>query len=146
MNEHSNSRTARRRKLIRAAAILQSAYALIEVTDCVYAVLMALGLAQNFYPGMLFPEIQALFDTQPVWLVPLFLFYTSLRAVSAVGLWKNRLWGFWLAIFASTATLIMSPFLLPITTAEMLLNGIFVMLLLIGYLGDREIIKAPEDL
>jgi uncharacterized membrane protein (DUF2068 family) len=125
--------------LIRIAAILQLAYALIEVIDCIYAVLMALGIAANIYPKMLFAEVQTLFDEQPIWLVPLFLFYTSLRLTSAIGLWKNRLWGFWLAIFVSLATLIMSPFLLPFTTAEMLLNGVLMIVLLIGYFGDKKI-------
>ena len=133
-----------RKKLIRSAAILQTVYACIEIVDCITAALMALGLAANIYPKMLFVEMQILFDSQPGWLVPLFLFYTSMRAVSALGLWRNRMWGFWLAMIASLSTLIMAPFLLPMTTAEMLLNGILMMLLLIGFLGDKPILKLSE--
>ncbi|MBN2118759.1 MAG: DUF2127 domain-containing protein [Anaerolineales bacterium] len=135
-------RTTSHPKLIRAAAILQSLYALIEVLDCFTAGLMAVGLITNPYPTMLFKEIQTLFDSQPIWLVPLFLFYTSLRVTSAIGLWRNRMWGFWLTIFASTATLIMAPFLLPFTTVEMLLNGILIIVLLIGFFGDTPITRS----
>jgi uncharacterized membrane protein (DUF2068 family) len=123
-------------RLIRTAALLQAIYAAIEVVDCVFASLMALGLVTNPYPPMLFKEMQALFDNQPGWLVPLFLFYTSLRVTSALGLWQNKLWGFWLTIFVTGATLIMAPLLLPMTAVEMLLNGILIIVLLIGYFGD----------
>ena len=122
--------------LIRTAALLQSIYALIEVVDSVFASLMALGLVANPYPPLLFKEMQSLFDNQPGWLIPLFLFYTSLRVTSAIGLWQNKLWGFWLTIFVTSATLIMAPFLLPMTAGEMLLNGILIIVLLIGYFGD----------
>lgn len=130
--------------LIRTAAALQSLYALIEISDCLIALLMALGLVANFYPKMLFQEMQTLFDNQAVWLVPLFLFYTSLRVTSAIGLWQNRMWGFWLAIFVSTATLIMAPLLLPFTAAEMLLNGILVAILLIGYFGNTPLLNTTK--
>jgi uncharacterized membrane protein (DUF2068 family) len=125
--------------LIRTAAIIQSIYALIEASDCITAILMASGLITNLYPKMLFGEMQVLFDSQPVWLAPLFLFYTLLRTTSAIGLWRNRMWGFWLTIFVSVATLIMAPFLLPFTAAEMLLNGILLIILLIGFFGDTPI-------
>lgn len=128
--------------LIRTAAILQALYALIEISDCIVAVLMALGLLGNYYPKMLFQEMQALFDNQAAWLVPLFLFYTSLRVISAIGLWRNRMWGFWLALFVSAATLIMAPLLLPFTTIEMLLNGILVAILLMGFFGETPIAGA----
>lgn len=128
-----------RPKLIRVVAIILSLYALIELMDCVTACLMALHLIANPYPVMLFSEIQTLFDNQSIWLVPLFLFFTSLRMTSAIGLWRNRLWGFWLTLFVSISTLIMAPFLLPFTAAEMLMNGILVIMLLIGYFGDTPI-------
>lgn len=126
-------------KFIRAAAVLQLLYGLIEVSDCLTALLMAAGWLANPYPRMLFREVQTLFDQQPIWLLPLFLFYTGLRLTSAVGLWKKRLWGFWLALYVSAATIVMAPFLLPFTTLEMLLNGLLVSLLFIGYFGDRSL-------
>lgn len=133
-----------RSKLIRTAAIMQTIYATIEIIDCITAVLMALGLIANLYPKMLFAEMQTLFDSQSGWLVPLFLFYTSLRVTSAVGLWRNRMWGFWLTIFVSIATLIMAPLLLPMTTVEMLLNGVLMIVLMIGVFGDRPILNTQK--
>lgn len=124
---------------LKTAVIIQAIYALIEIIDCGFAILMTVGIISNFYPPMLMPEIQSMFDSDPVWLIPLFLFYTSLRAVSAYGLWHNRLWGLWLTIFVTCATLVMAPFLLPLTTGEMLLNGILIMILFIGYFGKRPI-------
>jgi len=133
----------RRPKLIRTAAWMQAFYALIEIMDCLTAVLMTLGMVRNFYPTMLFTEIQTLFDEDPIWLIPLFLFYTSLRTFSAWGLWNNRLWAWWMALLVSAATLMMAPFLLPFTAAEMLLNGVLILLLLIGYFGQAPI--HPEN-
>jgi hypothetical protein len=86
MSESKMSANPDRMRLIRAAAVIQSIYAGIEIVDCLTAVIMSLGLLRNLYPEMLFPEIQRLFDHQPGWLIPLFLFYTSLRVFSAVGL------------------------------------------------------------
>lgn len=126
-------------KIVRAVAIILALYALIEVGDCVMVCLMSLQLVANPYPAMLFSQMQTLFDSQPIWLVPLFLFFTSLRITSAFGLWRNRLWGFWLTLFVSLSTLIMSPFLLPFTAVEMLANGVIIMMLLIGYFGDAQI-------
>ena len=125
---------------LKTAVFIQAIYALIEIVDCIFAILMTMGFISNFYPVMLMSEIQMMFDSDPVWLIPLFLFYTSLRAVSAVGLWRNRLWGFWLTIFVTSATLVMAPFLLPITTGEMLLNGILIMILFMGYFGNKPIL------
>jgi len=139
----TTTRAGARPRLLRAAAWMQAIYALIEITDCLTAVLMAMDVVRNIYPVMLFAEIQTLFDEEPVWLIPLFLFYTSLRAFSAWGLWKNRMWGWWMALLVSAATLMMAPFLLPFTAAEMLLNGVLIILLLIGYFGDRPI--SPES-
>lgn len=144
MSDNETKMPLQRRGLIKAAAIFQSIYAAIEITDCATACLMALHLVKNPYPKMFFTEFQPLFDEKAVWLIPLFLFYTSMRATSAVGLWKNRLWGYWMALVVSGATLIMAPFMFPFTAAEMLMNGVLIMLLLIGYLGNRPILSPSE--
>jgi len=146
MAESKMSANPDRMRLIRAAAVIQSVYAGIEIVDCLTAVIMSLGLLRNLYPEMLFPEIQRLFDHQPGWLIPLFLFYTSLRVFSAVGLWKNRMWGWWIALIASGATLMMAPFLLPITTIEMLMNAVLIILLLIGYFGSLPIVPGVKTM
>ena len=130
------------RVLIRIVAIILSVYALIEISDCITAALMSAGLVNNPYPAMAFSEMQSIFDNDPIWLVPLFLFYTGLRTASAIGLLRNRLWGFWTTIFVSVATLIMAPFLFPFTSAELLLNGIIILLLLIGYFGKTKLLAA----
>jgi uncharacterized membrane protein (DUF2068 family) len=130
-----------RPKLIRVVAVILSLYALIEIVDCITACLMSLHLVSNPYPTMLFSEIQTLFDSQSIWLVPLFIFFTSLRLTSSIGLWRNRLWGFWLTIFVALSTLIMAPFLLPFTAVEMVVNGVIMMLLLIGCFGNTPIIR-----
>lgn len=112
---------------------------------CIAPMLMALVWLGNYYPKMLFHEMQTLFDNQAAWLVPMFLFYTSLRVISAVGLWRNRMRGFWLALFVSAATLIMAPLLLPFTAVEMLLNGFLVAVLLIGFFGDKPIAAVDSE-
>jgi len=142
MERHSQPFESRRKTrpgFIRAAAVILFIYAMIEVVDCVTVVFMTAGLTSNPYPPMLFPEMQRMFDSQPAWLLAVFLFFTLLRFASAVGLWNSWMWGFWTTIIVTAATLIMAPFLLPLAAVEMLGNGILLLVLLMGFFGDTPI-------
>jgi hypothetical protein len=56
------------------------------------------------------------------------------------------MWGWWIALIASEATLMMAPFLLPITTIEMLMNAVLIILLLIGYFGSLPIVPGVKTM
>ena len=124
-------------RLIRWAAIILLLYGAIEIIDSLTVIAMQLKLAPNVYPTFAFGEIQRLMETQPIWFLPSFLFFTILHLASGVGLWRNRLWGWWMALFVTGAVMIFSPFLLPVSGADMLIAILLVGLLLIGYLGRQ---------
>ena len=141
MTETNN--TSRANRLYRAIAIMLAIYSLIEVSDCITVVLMHFGVVGNYYPEMAFSEINHLFTDQPISLLPLFLFFTSNRIIAAIGLFRRRLWGFWMAIFVCAATIVVAPVLLPLTGGEMIIDGIIIFLLMLARFGTRGL--ADED-
>lgn len=67
--------------------------------------------------------------------------FGALRVVGAVGLLKNRMWGFVLSLINIIVTLALMLFMLPAGIFDGLLSGGALVLLLIGYFGDRPIGK-----
>ncbi len=129
--------TRRADRLYRAAAIMLAIYSLIELSDCITVVLMHFGLVGNYYPEIAFGDINRLFTDRPISLLPLFVFFTSNRIIAAIGLFRQRLWGFWMAIFVCASTIVVAPVLLPLTGGEMIIDGVIVFLLLLAYFGAR---------
>ncbi len=119
------------------AAILLIIYGVIETGDCLTVIAMQLGLVGNVYPTFVFPGLQHLMDAQPIWFLPPFLVFTLLHFWSGVGLWRNRLWGWWMAIFVTAAVIIFTPFLLPMSGGDMLVAIVLIGLLLIGRFGRQ---------
>ncbi|HNT75204.1 MAG TPA: hypothetical protein PKH77_09315 [Anaerolineae bacterium] len=128
------------RRLIRAVAVLLAIYTLIEVTDCVTLLLMHFGVIGNFYPRLAFAEFNTLLASQPLAMFPVFLFFTMMRGLSAWGLFRERVWGFWTAIIVCGVTILWIPFLMPaagLTALEMPLDGLILFLLLKGRFGNQ---------
>lgn len=67
--------------------------------------------------------------------------FGALRVVGAVGLLKNRMWGFVLSLINIIVTLALMLFMLPAGIFDGLLSGGALVLLLIGYFDDRPIGK-----
>ena len=65
--------------------------------------------------------------------------YGALRLTGAVGLLRNRMWGFALSVVNCALTLALMMFLLPAGIMDGLLAGSALVLLLMGYFGDRKI-------
>ena len=131
----SSPQDVRPNRYIYWAAILLLFYGFIETGDCLAVIAMQAGLIGNYYPAFIFPEIQHLMETGPIWFLPSFLFFTLLHLWSGVGLWRNRLWGWWMALFVTGAVIIFVPFLLPMSGGDMLIAIILIGLLLIGRFG-----------
>jgi hypothetical protein len=128
------------RRLIRAVAVLLAIYTLIEVTDCITLLLMHFGVIGNFYPQLAFAEFNILLTSQPLAMFPVFLFFTMMRGLSAWGLFRERVWGFWTTIIVCGATILWIPFLMPaagLTAFEMPLDGLILFLLLKGRFGNQ---------
>ena len=131
--------TIRSKRLIRIIAVMLAIYSLIEVSDCITLLLMSLGWIGNPYPAMVFTEFNDLLNNHPLWMLPIFLYFTSLRFVSALGLFRQRMWGFWSTVLVCTSTILWAPFLMPLTGLEMLIDAAILFLLLLGYFGGLSI-------
>lgn len=130
----------RKKRLIRTVAVLLAIYTAIEITDCIAALLMQWGIMDNYYPQLAFAEFNTLVTLQPLTLFPVFFFFAMMRGLSAWGLFRERLWGFWTAIIVCVVTLLWMPFLMPtagLMALEMPFDGLILFLLLKGRLGDQ---------
>jgi uncharacterized membrane protein (DUF2068 family) len=67
--------------------------------------------------------------------------YGSMRIISAIGLLKNRMWGFILALINCIVTMALMIFMLPAGIMDGILSCTIIVILLIGYFGKNEIIK-----
>jgi len=126
--------------VVRAVAVLLAIYAVIEIADCATVLLMHWGVIGNLYPQLAFAEFNTLLAAQPLTLFPVFLFFAMMRGLSAWGLFRERLWGFWTTLIVCVVTLLWMPFLMPATglmALEMPLDGLILFLLLKGRFGDR---------
>ena len=65
--------------------------------------------------------------------------FGALRFVGAVGLLKNRMWGFVLSLINCTVTLALMAFMLPAGIFDGLLAGCALLLILTQYYGKRKI-------
>ena len=127
------------KRLVRIVAIMLAIYALIEASDCITLLLMSFGLVANPYPAMIFSQFNDLLNNHPLWMLPVFLYFTSLRSVSALGLFRQRMWGLWTTVLVCTTTILWSPFLMPLTGLEMLIDAAILFLLLLGFFGEQSI-------
>jgi uncharacterized membrane protein (DUF2068 family) len=67
--------------------------------------------------------------------------YGSMRIVSAIGLLKNRMWGFILALINCIVTMALMIFMLPAGIMDGILSCTIIVILLIGYFGESKITK-----
>ena len=129
-----------------ATSIIFLIYSIMECLDCILLPLIIFNIIPNAYTSieLLFsvPEIQQLFQSQPIFILPFFWGFTSWRIITTIGLFKNKLWGFWLGIMSLIVTIILDMWFLPICTFEIFACIIILMLLTIGYCGEKPLIKT----
>lgn len=125
------------------AAIGLLSYGVLEICDCIAIFLIAIGAVPNLYLdfGFIFSEMQSLLENTPIYLFPIFCSFTSMRITSAIGILKNRMWGFWMGIFVSGITLCVMYFFLPPGGLDGIFSVIIVILMFYGYCGNQTIIK-----
>jgi hypothetical protein len=75
-------------------------------------------------------------------MLPVFLYFTSLRFVSALGMFRERQWAFWTTALVCITTLLWAPFMMPAAGFEMLADTAILFLLLLGRFGDRPILPG----
>ena len=115
-----------------AAAILLTIYALIETGDCLALVLMQLGWLPNLYPPVATAWVNDLLNNTPIFMLPLFFYFTFFRWMAAIGLLRNRHWDLWATVWVTVSTLIFTPPLMPFSSLDLLITIPIMALLLIG--------------
>jgi hypothetical protein len=125
------------------AALILLIYGIAEMGDCIYAFLITLHIvsAPGFVLTFAFPAMQEIWTHQPMFMLFIFLVFTSLRISSALGILRNRLWGWWLALISSILTLGVMPLFLPFGALDGIIAVPLLILLLVGYFGHKAIIE-----
>lgn len=141
----SGAALARSKRLVRIVAVMLAIYAAIEMIDCATVILMHLSVIGNPYPHVAWSEFDELFSQQPIALLPVFLYFASLRGLSAWGLFRERVWGFWTAALVCATTLLWIPFLMPSVGFEMLIDGAILVLLFWARWGEAPLFHADGD-
>lgn len=62
-----------------------------------------------------------------------------IRLIGAIGLLKNRMWGLVLSVIICIITITLMMFLLPAGIMDGILAGSALILILMGFYGDRKI-------
>ncbi len=73
------------------------------------------------------------------------LIYGVVRVIGAIGLWKNRMWGFALSIINCVITMALMIFMLPAGVMDGILASSALILILVQYFGNRKIEACRED-
>lgn len=126
-------------KRLKAASILMIIHgALMEVVPGL--LLMPLVVAGSKVEEM--PPIFAFdfFRDNIALMLPMAVIFGTVRVIGAVGVLKNRKWGFYLSIINCVTTMNLMLFMLPAGIADGILACTSLVLLLIGYF-EYEVIK-----
>jgi hypothetical protein len=126
--------------------LVQLAYGLIEIPDCIAIVLIAAGFLPNLYLSEFsgFSGVYAMMENMPIVFVPIFWFFMSLRLLSAYWVLTNKAKGVWLALLVSGITVIAAFFLLPFGAGDLIGVWPVIVLLLNGYFKDQPIVQEPS--
>jgi uncharacterized membrane protein (DUF2068 family) len=68
--------------------------------------------------------------------------YGTMRIISAIGLLKNRMWGFVLALINCTVTMVFMIFMLPVGIMDGVLSCATLVILVMEYFGKSKIISG----
>lgn len=139
-----NRRTVSGRQIGWAAALQMMQAILMELTPFVgLFVLLLLGIDVSALPGGFSFVVPFFQENLPLMMVMSGIFGT-LRLLGAIGLLRNRMWGYALSMLTCTVTLVLMPFMLPAGILDGVLTGAAVVLLLFARYGRTEIPTATE--
>lgn len=139
--------TIRNNKYLFAASISMLIYSILEITDSIVIILMAVNLIPNLSLVLEFyvPIIQQLLESQPLTLAPIFWAFTLMRVISTIGLFKNLLWGFWIGIISLIISMIIAIIFLPFGALELLACSVILILLIVGFCDNQPILKIKKE-
>ncbi len=138
----NNAINIKKNKYLFVAGLSLLIYSLIEVSDSIAILLIAFDIIPNIYLDfdIVIPEIRQVLQTRPFYFIPFFWGFTLMRIVSTIGIFKNLLWGFWIAIISLITTMILAILFLPFGFFELFFCIIILILLIIGYCNKKSII------
>ena len=130
-------------KLLKLAAFFAALQAVVmELSSAVFfLVIVLLRLDLGFMEGHSIFAMDYLQENLELMMVMGGIF-GALRLVGAVGLWKNRMWGFYLSLIMCIVTLVLMIFMLPAGIADGLLSGAALVCMLIAHSGTKTILPA----
>ena len=131
----------KRNRWLLVSGLIELIYGLGECGDTIYLLFLQGHILSNYYPVWTFTEINQLMGTAPIILFPVFAFFAVGRLVAAIGVLRNRLWGFWLSLFLSLVTASWAVFFLPLGGIDMAACLFIVCALLIGRFGHKTILS-----
>lgn len=67
------------------------------------------------------------------------MIYGSVRVVGAIGLWKNRMWGFVISVINCITTMMLMIFMLPAGIMDGIFACTVLLLIMTKYFGNRRI-------
>ena len=134
------------RRHLRAAALLQIIQGgLMEGGPFVgMVVLLVLGIDQAA-AGEHFAFVVPYFQDNLYLMMAMSGIFGALRIIGAVGLLRNRMWGFALSAVNCVITLTLMVFMLPAGIADGLLSGAALVFLLLAWFGDSPILAERES-
>ena len=129
-------------KKYKIAAILMIIHGLfMEIGGCMCLVPIFILGSNKFDINQYFSFIVPYFQENMNLMIVMGAVYGIIRVIGAVGLWKNRMWGLILSIINCVITMALMTFMLPAG----IMDGVFacsaLILILIGYFGDKKIIE-----
>ncbi len=132
----------RKNKWLFTATIMFLFYSILESLDCVILLLIILKIMPNLYLNWLFanPMIQQMLQNYTIYMFLFFIGFTSWRMISTIGLFKNRLWGFWLGLTNLLVTIVLDMWFLPIGAIEIFSCIVIIVILMVGYYDNQQII------
>lgn len=95
------------------------------------------GLETGEYFSFRFPYLQE----NLYMMIVMGAIFGVLRLIGAIGLLKNRMWGLVLSVINCVTTLVLMIFMLPAGIPDGILAGSALVLILVQFFGDREIIE-----
>ena len=125
-------------KKLKTAAILMIIHG--AMIEAIPSLLMMPSIASGL-GGTEMPSIFAIdfFKDNLMLMMPMAVMFGITRVIGAMGVLKNRMWGFYLSVINCVITMNLMLFMIPAGIADGILACSALILLLIGYFGKQTI-------
>lgn len=129
-------------KRYKAASILMFIHgAFMEIGGCLCLIPIFISGVENNEINQYFSFIVPFFQTNMDLMLIIGIIYGITRITGAIGLWKNRMWGFVLSVINCVITMALMMFMLPAGIIDGILACSALILILTQYFGDNKIIQ-----